>query len=202
MSYFGFSSRAQFVPQLLKQRPLREINAVFIALFNANFPEFALEESLANCANLREIFALKLENLEKNYAKFSQFLSNNELIFDANELFKGYIYSRVSSVNSHQNVSEDQFGVYLKAQDFKICIVGRFERFTQQILDGKYDSYFKFKADFGPLREYDTLYFAYPKQEGLKKFINFDTYALNSQKSVKIVPYLVTNQFLRRKQCQ
>ena len=65
MSYFGFSSRAQFVPQLLKQRPLREINAVFIALFNANFPEFALEESLANCANLREIFALKLENLKK-----------------------------------------------------------------------------------------------------------------------------------------
>ena len=229
MSYFGFSSHAQFVPQLLKQRPLREINAVVIALFNANFPEFALEESLANCANLREIFALKLENLknnknvalyqnlqqnnhaqistnlenlEQNYAKFSQFLSNNELIFDANELFKGYIYSRVSSVNSHRNVSEDQFGVYLKAQDFKICIVGRFERFTQQILDGKYDSYFKFKADFGPLREYDALYFAYPRQEGLKKFINFDTYALNSQKSVKIVPYLVTNQFLRRKQCQ
>mgnify|MGYP000912917379 CR=1 FL=1 len=127
---------------------------------------------------------------------------NNELIFDANELFKGYIYSRVSSVNSHQNVSEDQFGVYLKAQDFKICIVGRFERFTRQILDRKDDSYSKFKADFGPLRECDALYFAYPRQEGLKKFINFDTYTLNSQKSVKIVPYLVTNQFLRRKQCQ
>lgn len=229
MSYFGFSSRAQFVPQLLKQRPLREINAVFIALFNANFPEFALEESLANCASLREIFAMKLENLKNNknvslyqnldqnslaqisinlensdkiYAKFCQFLSNNELIFDANELFKGYIYSRASSVNSHQNVSEDQFGVYLKAQDFKICIVGRFERFTQQILDDKDDSYFKFKADFAHLCECDALYFAYPRQEGLKKFINFDTYALNSQKSVKIVPYLVTNQFLRRKQCQ
>ena len=229
MSYFGFSSHAQFVPQLLKQRPLREINAVFIALFNANFPEFALEESLANCASLREIFAMKLENLKNNknvslyqnleqnslaqfstnlensdkiYAKFCQFLSNNELVFDANELFKGYIYSRVSSVNSHQNVSEDQFGVYLKAQDFKICIVGRFERFTRQILDLKDDSYSKFKADFGPLCECDALYFAYPRQEGLKKFINFDTYTLNSQKSVKIVPYLVTNQFLRRKQCQ
>ena len=229
MSYFGFSSRTQFVPQLLKHRPLREINAVFIALFNANFPEFALDESLANCASLREIFAMKLENLKNNknvslyqnleqnslaqfstnlensdkiYAKFCQFLSNNELVFDANELFKGYIYSRVSSVNSHQNVGEDQFGVYLKAQDFKICIVGRFERFTQQILDGKDDSYSKFKADFGPLRECDALYFAYPRQEGLKKFINFDTYTLNSQKSVKIVPYLVTNQFLRRKQCQ
>ena len=146
--------------------------------------------------------SINLENSDKIYAKFCQFLSNNELIFDANELFKGYIYSRVSSVNSHQNVSEDQFGVYLKAQDFKICIVGRFERFTQQILDGKDDSYSKFKADFVHLRECDALYFAYPRQEGLKKFINFDTYALNSQKSVKIVPYLVTNQFLRRKQCQ
>jgi len=180
-----------FALQKLAVNPLKFARATkFCAASNSVIFAFLNGENLPNLSQIPE---LKIAN-------FINIFLRNSLIFDANELFLNYIFSRLVTLHGAQKVLMDDKMVYLIVDNHnKIGILPTFKSFD--INDRRtYENELKHAYDFG--WNLNAVYVAFPRQKNLRKHINIKNCAQNSQKLVKIVPYSISNHFIRRKKCQ
>ncbi|CZE47524.1 hypothetical protein [Campylobacter geochelonis] len=176
--------KALLMPKELKFSKANKLcitsNLILFSLFNSTKPPILASKPSLKAAKLASMFL------------------NDGLVFNANELFRNFIFNKISRIHQDKKVYIENGIIYISVQDKPV--VGILPAFKTFDIDDKKSYEKEIKLALNLSKKTPRIYIALPRQKGLKKHITVQACELDSANScVKIVPYSITNKVFIKK---
>lgn len=226
---FGFEKNREIIPEIYRSLDKKDLIMTFLIQYNScvedemkipliygkqaksiqeAFDNFIKDISKAKFGKIKTIFKwnefqerrliFQTRNLKKcNLNQILKFYRNG-LYFDAQSLFSDYVYDKISRQNPDEMIDQQRniivvnkkFAIWALCKKIDICNL-EIENEMQKILT------------FIENNNFEKLYIVCPRNEKFKHFIEIKHFLYDLNKTmVKLVPYKISNQLIRRNKCQ
>ncbi|TXE88441.1 hypothetical protein FPD38_03870 [Campylobacter volucris] len=219
---FGFSQNHQFIPDVFKNYSLYEINYIFLNFYNTlNEDDMKIPYSYANKAqNLKELFILRIKDLlqesddikcfySKNIiqayisgasiklenkipksplAKMILSISNDSILINPQIAFENFVFDKICKSNPKLKITiKDDLCII----EDTIAILIKFNQ--------NQDKDIEWALKHIGENSFEKFYIVYPRSENFTHYKQIRAFLCENNNIVlKLVPYTINNQILRR----
>lgn len=219
---FGFSQNQQFIPDIFKNYSSYEINYIFLNFYNAlNEDDMKIPYKYANKAqNLKELFILRIKDLlqesddikcfyskniiqayinstsiklenkipKSSLAKMILSVSNDSFLINPQIAFENFVFDKICKSNPKLKIMIKN---NLCIIEDKMAILVKFN----QNQDKDIQQALRYISE----NSFEKFYIVYPRNENFTHYKQIRAFLCeNNNTLLKLVPYTINNQILRR----